>query len=174
MSLLTLDWLPESRASRQPATPGSARYERMVLPEADAERHQQHRRADDQPRAQLVEVIDDAQPLFLAYRPELHRPDSAAAAELRVGVLRGGASVACSRAVPGEPRCCESSDFSSDSELCAIPPLNSLMLSPIDRLSAGRRLGPKNRRTIDQDDQTVLPGACEHADFPSRLLVTQG
>ena len=36
---------------------------------ADAEHHDQDENADDQATAQLVEVVNDAQPVFIANRP---------------------------------------------------------------------------------------------------------
>ena len=44
-----------------------------ALPEAEPERDDQYRRADDQPAAELVEVIDDAQAILVADRPKALR-----------------------------------------------------------------------------------------------------
>ena len=40
--------------------------QRVVLPHAEAERDRDRRQRDDQPRAQLLEVADDAEPLLVA------------------------------------------------------------------------------------------------------------
>jgi hypothetical protein len=55
----------------------------VVLPERDAEADQERRDADDQPRAQLVEVLDEAQALVVADRPER----GAGHASFRAGAL---------------------------------------------------------------------------------------
>ena len=48
--------------------------QRVVLPEANPEGDGQHDPADDQPRAELIEVLDDAQPIFVPDGPQGLRP----------------------------------------------------------------------------------------------------
>ncbi len=42
----------------------------LVLPEAEPERDCKRERADDQAAAKLVEVVDDAQPVFMPDGPD--------------------------------------------------------------------------------------------------------
>ena len=49
--------------------PVEQREQRVVLPEAQAERDDQRDQAHDQARAQLIEVVDDAQPIIVADGP---------------------------------------------------------------------------------------------------------
>jgi hypothetical protein len=51
--------------------------QRVVLPEAEAKRHEQSRGAHHQSTSELVEVIDDAQAVFMADGPENPRHGSA-------------------------------------------------------------------------------------------------
>ena len=53
-----------SRPSGQ--RPVGDREQQVVLPEAEADRDDEHARGDDDPRAQLVEVLDDAELVVVA------------------------------------------------------------------------------------------------------------
>ena len=44
--------------------------QRVVLPHAEAKRHGERRQRDDQPRAQLLKVIDDADAIFIPDAPD--------------------------------------------------------------------------------------------------------
>ena len=134
----------------------------MHSAEADAERDDR----DDEPRAQLVEVLDEAQPVFVRDRLELrgHRGEAAAVrrAQRRSRTTSPSSGSPCGRVVRrlgpaergvgaragvGRSRPASSARSSSLS-LPVIESLNSRMPDPSCRPSPGSRFGPKINRTM--------------------------
>ena len=101
-----------------------------------------HAATDDEPRAQLVEVLDDREPILVD-----DRPDTASHAD-RPRLVRS----VCSADVAGSGFCSASSArWQLDSSSLSLPvteSLNSRMPLPSERPRSGSRLGPKISSTI--------------------------
>ena len=154
----------EARGSARLSTLSSA----LVLPEAEPEGHDQRDHADDQPRAELVEVVDDAQTVLVTDRPQdaghRRRPRAAGSGRPR----RPARVTARARTRPRPSRDARRwtvprrgrdgglgrRGMSVSLSLVLVlglpgdPSLNSRIPRPRRLPSSGRRLGPKMSRTI--------------------------
>jgi hypothetical protein len=126
----------------------------VVLPEAQTEHDNHHAGAEDQPVAQFVEVVDDAQTVVVADRPELHRHQVLAGVGLGDGVTLLGLLCGARRGGRGV-------------EMLSVRALRNTALELLDALTDGaaehrQALGTKDEQHENQDDEPVGQGTTKH------------
>ena len=110
----------------------------MVLPAGQRPRNHERDHAEDEPRTQLVQMLDDRQPVVVADRPDAGRCPPYCRSPAVVLAVGLGFSAASS----------EASSCSRSLSLPVTEFLNSRMPRPSDFPRSGSRLGPKITSTM--------------------------